>query len=114
MKTVDTLRAAARACLFAAAAASCSLAHASGMNMDGAMAAASGSGVMRAIDAGHGTVTLDAGPIAAIGMDAMTMAYPVHSKALLTRLHVGEKVRFTLAQHGDALQIDTIEAVAAR
>ncbi|OIQ91954.1 cation efflux system protein CusF precursor [mine drainage metagenome] len=112
MKIFDTLRAVAHACLLAAA--SASLAHASGMNMDGAMAAASGSGIVRAIDAGHGTVTLDAGPIAAIGMDAMTMAYPVHSKALLTRLRVGEKVRFTLAQHGDSLQIDSIEAVAAR
>ncbi len=113
MNTPATLRTLARAVLLAAVA-GVNLAHASGMDMNAAMSAASGSGVVRAIDAGHGTVTLDAGPIAAIGMDAMTMAYPLHSKALLTRLHVGEKVHFTLAQHGDALQIDTIEAVAAR
>ena len=113
MNTPATLRTLARAMLLAAAAGT-SLAHASSMDMNTAMSAAAGSGVVRAIDAGHGTVTLDAGPIAAIGMDAMTMAYPVHSKALLTRLRVGEKVRFTLAQHGASLQIDSIEAVAAR
>ena len=114
MKTVDTLRTFARASLFAVVAIGGAYAHASDMQMGGSMSTATGSGIVRAIDAGHGTVTLDAGPIASIGMAAMTMPYPVHRKALLARLRIGEKVRFTLGQHGDALQIDSIEPVAAR
>ncbi len=113
MNTPATLRTLARAMLLAAAAGT-SLAHASSMDMNTAMSAAAGSGVVRAIDAGHGTVTLDAGPIASIGMAAMTMPYPVHSKALLRGLRVGEKVSFTLAMHGEAMQIDSIKPAAAR
>ena len=114
MNTFDALRSAARACLLAAAVAAAPLTHAAGMAMRGTMPPARGSGIVRAIDTGHGTVTLDAGPIASIGMAAMTMPYPVRSKALLARLRVGEKVRFTLAENGEAMQVDSIEPVAAR
>lgn len=57
---------------------------------------AEGQGVVRAINARQGTVTVQHEPIAALGWPAMTMAFRVRSADLLTGLSVGARVRFVL------------------
>ena len=75
--------------------------------------AATATGVVRAIDAAHRSVTIDGDAIAAIGMPAMTMPYTVRRASLLAGLRVGEKIRYTLGRHGDAMLVDAIEPLAA-
>ncbi len=70
-------------------------------------------GVVRAIDTAHRSVTIAGSAIAAMGMPAMTMPYTVRRKSLLAGLHIGEKIRYTLGRHGGAMLVDTIEPLAA-
>ena len=56
-------------------------------------------GVVRAVNAQAGTVTIAHGPIAALNWPAMTMAFPVQSPALLNGVAVGAQVHFTLVNH---------------
>lgn len=57
---------------------------------------AEGEGVVTAIDAQAGTVTLNHGPIASLGWPAMTMTFRVHSAAVLQGVSVGQRVHFEL------------------
>ena len=61
--------------------------------------AAEGQGVVRAVNAQAGTVTIAHGPIADLNWPAMTMAFPVQSPALLNGVAVGAQVHFTLVNH---------------
>lgn len=70
--------------------------------------AAEGSGVIRKLDAKSGAVTLQHGPIKALGWPAMTMPFQV-SPALLTGLKVGQSVSFTV-QPGEPPVITAIKA----
>jgi Cu(I)/Ag(I) efflux system protein CusF len=58
---------------------------------------------------GKGTVTLAHGPIESIGMDAMTMQFAVRDPASLTRLKVGDKVRFQAVMAGGEIVVERIE-----
>jgi Cu(I)/Ag(I) efflux system periplasmic protein CusF len=58
---------------------------------------AEGTGVVRAINAQEGTVTLAHEPIAALGWPAMTMAFRARSADLLNGVAVGARVHFVLA-----------------
>lgn len=60
---------------------------------------AEGEGVVTAVNASAGTVTINHGPIAALRWPAMTMAFPVQSANLLTGISVGARVHFTLVNH---------------
>ena len=102
------------ACLLAAVPALSTHALASGETASASAPITQGVGVVRAVNPRAGTVSLDAGPIPAIGMPAMTMAYPVRGKSLFARLRIGVEVRFTLVQRGETMQIDSIEPAAAR
>lgn len=55
-----------------------------------------GIGVVQAVDAAAGTVTISHQPIESIGWPAMTMPFKVAQPELLQRVSVGEKVEFTL------------------
>jgi Cu(I)/Ag(I) efflux system periplasmic protein CusF len=55
-----------------------------------------GVGVVQAVDAAAGTVTISHQPIESIGWPAMTMPFKVARPELLQRVSVGEKVAFTL------------------
>lgn len=57
---------------------------------------AQGTGVIKAIDAMQGTVTLAHQPIKALNWPAMTMSFKVADAKLLEGLTVGEKVHFTV------------------
>ncbi len=50
---------------------------------------------IRKIDAATGKVTLKHGPIANLGMSAMTMAFPVKDPEMLKNLKEGDKVAAT-------------------
>jgi Cu(I)/Ag(I) efflux system protein CusF len=58
---------------------------------------AEGQGVVRAVNAQQGTVTLAHEPIAALGWPAMTMAFRVRSADMLNGVSVGARVHFVLA-----------------
>jgi Cu(I)/Ag(I) efflux system protein CusF len=53
-----------------------------------------GFGVITAIDARGGTLTVKHGPIPSVGWPAMTMMFKAHTAALLHGLHVGQKIAF--------------------
>ncbi len=61
---------------------------------------AQGVGVVRAIDAAKGTITLQHEAIQTIGWPAMTMAFRLASPDLLQGVKVGDKVKFTLHPAG--------------
>ncbi len=59
-----------------------------------------GTGVIVAVDAAKGTVTIKHGPIAAIQWPAMTMAFKAEPPSLLKDIKVGERVNFRLRPAG--------------
>ncbi|OZB68948.1 MAG: copper-binding protein [Lysobacterales bacterium 13-68-4] len=61
---------------------------------------AQGVGVVKAIDAAKGTITLQHQAITTIGWPAMTMPFKVASPELLKHVKVGDKVQFTLHPDG--------------
>lgn len=63
--------------------------------------AASGEGVIKAVDVKAGTVVIAHGPIPALKWPAMTMKFKVETAAVLTGVTVGKKVHFVLKNvHG--------------
>jgi Cu(I)/Ag(I) efflux system protein CusF len=75
------------------------LAH-NGEDHGAAPQAASGEGVIKALDAKAGTVVIAHGPIAALKWPAMTMKFKVESAAVLNGITVGKKVHFVLKNVG--------------
>ncbi|HXD38279.1 MAG TPA: copper-binding protein [Rhodanobacter sp.] len=69
---------------------------------------AQGVGIVKAIDATKGTITLQHQAITAIGWPAMTMTFKVDPPTLLTKVKVGEQVRFTLHPAGMASTVTAI------
>ena len=53
------------------------------------------SGTVEKVDAAAQKITLDHGPIPNLGMDPMTMAWPVQDPAMLKGLKGGDKVQFS-------------------
>jgi Cu(I)/Ag(I) efflux system periplasmic protein CusF len=66
-----------------------------------AIADTQATGVVKAVDAKAGTVTIAHQSIEALGWPAMTMAFKVASPALLDKVAVGRKVQFTLVSASD-------------
>jgi Cu(I)/Ag(I) efflux system protein CusF len=87
-------------------------AHAGHDHSVAAPQSAEGEGVVRAINAQAGTVTVDHGPIAALNWPAMTMAFPVQSPALLNGVSVGSRVHFVLVNHEGHPMISEIHVQA--
>jgi Cu/Ag efflux protein CusF len=63
-------------------------------------ATASASGVIRNIDRANSRITIDHGPIPAIGMPGMTMTFKVTEPKLLDQVRQGDQVNFELKQSG--------------
>jgi Cu(I)/Ag(I) efflux system protein CusF len=78
---------------------------------EAAPADAQGVGVVKAIDAAKGTVTLQHEAIAAIGWPAMTMPFRVASPELLKHVKVGDKVQFTFRQASTGSTVTAIRPV---
>jgi len=79
-----------------------------GMQHDATPADAQGVGVVRAIDAAKGTITLQHEAIQTIGWPAMTMTFRLASPDLLKGVKVGDKVRFGLHPAGMASTVTAI------
>lgn len=73
-----------------------------------AAAASQGTGVIKAIDAKAGSVTIQHGPIAALKWPAMTMPFKI-TPALLQGLKVGQKVSFSVRVANGAAEIVAIK-----
>ena len=81
-----------------------------GMSMPSASAAkhGQGSGVIRAIDPAAGTLTIQHGPIPAVGWPAMTMTFKAKPPTLLTGLKVGEAISFDCTVRGMAADVTAV------
>ena len=74
-----------------------------------AMTMADGAGVVKAVDAKKGTVTIQHGPIAALSWPAMTMAFKATPPSLLQGVSVGEPVTFKLMRMAGVVQLTAIQ-----
>lgn len=68
-------------------------------------------GVVLAIDRRAANVTISHGPLANLGMPAMTMGFQIGDPALLERVNPGDKVRFHADVVGGELTVLKIEPV---
>jgi Cu(I)/Ag(I) efflux system protein CusF len=59
-----------------------------------------GQGLINSVDVKAGKIGLSHGPIASLGMGAMTTNFDVVDRSLLVHLKKGQKVAFTLVQAG--------------
>jgi Cu(I)/Ag(I) efflux system protein CusF len=80
------------------------------MPMSGAPAAkhGQGKGVIKAIDAKAGTLTIQHGPIPAISWPAMTMTFKAKPAALLKGLKVGETIGFDTTVRGMSADVTAV------
>ncbi len=81
-----------------------------GMAMSGAPAAkhGQGKGVIKALDAKAGTLTIQHGPIPAVGWPAMTMTFKAKPAKLLTGLKVGETISFDTTVRGTTAEVTAV------
>ncbi len=73
------------------------------------MTTADGVGVVKAVDARKGTVTIQHGPIAGLNWPAMTMAFKASPPTLLQGVAVGESVKFKLMKMAGGIQLTAIQ-----
>jgi Cu(I)/Ag(I) efflux system protein CusF len=69
----------------------------------------SGTGVVKAVDAAAGSVTLAHEPIKTLNWPAMTMAFKVQDKSLLDKAKPGQRVQFTVVQSGKDYVVTSIK-----
>jgi len=79
-----------------------------GMQHEAKPADVQGVGVVKAIDAAKGSITLQHEAIAVIGWPAMTMPFKLASPDLLKHVKVGDKVQFGLRPAGMASTVVSI------
>ena len=85
------------------------MANMPGMAAHASMTTADGAGVVKAIDARKGTVTIQHGPIAGLNWPAMTMAFKANPPSLLHGVTVGESVKFKLMKMAGEVQLTAIQ-----
>jgi Cu(I)/Ag(I) efflux system protein CusF len=78
-----------------------------GMAMAPAAKTGKGTGVIKAINPSDGTLTIQHGPIPAVGWPAMTMAFKA-SPAVLTGLKVGQTVDFDAKVEGMSAEVTAV------
>jgi Cu/Ag efflux protein CusF len=66
-----------------------------------------GSGVITAVDAAAGSVTIDHGPIPGVGWPAMTMSFKA-APAVVAKAKVGERVQFDVTVRGRESEVTAI------
>lgn len=83
--------------------------HMPGMEHDmPATKTAQGTGVITAVDAKGGKLTIKHDPIPAIGWPAMTMAFKANPPTLLNGLRVGQAIAFDVKTQGAAAEVTAI------
>ena len=73
-------------------------------------AAPASEGEVRKIDRDAKKITIKHGEIANLGMPAMTMVFVARDPALLDKVKVGDKIRFTAEKFEGAITVTRIEA----
>ena len=66
-------------------------------------------GVVKAVDAANGKVTIEHEPIAALQWPAMTMRFTFKDPKLVEGLKAGDKIHFTFTQEGQLSVLQSIE-----
>lgn len=84
------------------------LALTSGYSTHAVAQEASASGEVRRVDAAAGKITIKHGPIADLGLPAMTLVYRI-DPALLAGIRPGDKVAFTAKRDGGQYVVTKIE-----
>ncbi|WP_010219235.1 copper-binding protein [Sphingomonas sp. PAMC 26621] len=79
-----------------------------GMPMKGAVKSGRGSGVVTAIDLKTAKITIQHGPIAALGWPAMTMAFVATPPALIKGVKVGQRIDFSMRMRGSTAEVTAI------
>jgi len=79
-----------------------------GMSMAPAAKHGHSSGVIKAVNASAGTVTIQHGPIAGLGWPAMTMTFKATPPTLLHGLKVGEAIDFDASATGVAANLTAV------
>ena len=79
-----------------------------GMSSTPAAKTGKGFGVIKAIDPQAGTVTIQHGPIPAVGWPAMTMTFKATPATLLHGLKVGEKIGFDAKVMGASAEVTAV------
>ncbi len=77
-----------------------------------ATAAASNSmstGEVKKVDKSAGKMTIKHGPLANLGMDAMTMVFRVQDKAMLDQVKAGDKINFVAEEPNGQLTVTKLE-----
>src|SRR5262245_42910532 len=74
----------------------------------GDTATASATGTVAAVNAASHRITVNHGPIPEIKWPAMRMEFPVVSSLDLSKVKVGDKVRFTLSGSGNSYTVQSI------
>ena len=94
----------------AAPASSSASAMSSMSNMSAAPAAKTGdsTGVVKAVDASAGTITLDHQPIPGVGWPAMTMTFKATPPSVLAGIKAGDKVHFSVRIEGQKNMVTAI------
>lgn len=67
-------------------------------------------GSVRKIDKAAGKLTIAHGPLANLGMPAMTMAFRVADATMLDKVKAGDKIRFTAERVDGAFTVTALEA----
>jgi Cu/Ag efflux protein CusF len=70
-------------------------------------------GEVRALDRAAGIVVIKHGPLTALSMGPMTMEFVAKDPALLAKVKVGDRIRFTPAQAKDGTLLVTTLVVVA-
>jgi Cu/Ag efflux protein CusF len=76
--------------------------------MNGANAMSSGE--VKKVDKDAGKITIKHGPLANLGMPAMTMVFHVKEVAMLDQVKQGEQINFVAEKANGALTVTKIEA----
>ena len=66
-------------------------------------------GEIRKIDTAAGELTIKAGPVENLGMDAMTMAYKVQDPAMLSQVKVGDKIDFIAEEANGVAKVTKLQ-----
>jgi len=74
-----------------------------------AAAAPLSEGEVKKVDTAAGKLTIKHGPLVNLDMEPMTMVFRVQDPAMLSKVQVGSKVRFTAEKVGGALMVTALE-----
>ena len=67
------------------------------------------SGTVEKVDAAHGRITIDHGPIPNLNMDAMSMVFRTQDPAMLKQVKQGDKVQFSAERVNGQITVTKIQ-----